>query len=227
MDVFVLDDGFQHRRLAHDFDLVLVDAASPFGYGHVHPRGLLREPLCGLKRADAILVTRSDAATESELAAIEAHLRLWNPFAPIYRARHAHTGLRVTEIAGQTRVLPLADLAGRRAFVFCGIGRPESFLRQLGELPATVAGHQWFPDHHAYTARDVEFIATAAKAANADVLLTTEKDWVKFAMLAPVAGVPVWRVELSIAFREGDETKLLEQISGRIESAGVQSVLKA
>ena len=216
VDVFVLDDGFQHQRLARDFDLVLIDATCPFGYGHVHPRGLLREPLSGLNRADAILITRYDAVTAKELAAIQGTLRRWNKAAPIYHARHSHTGLRATDAGGVTRALPLSELTGKRSFAFCGIGRPQSFLHQLRQLPGTVVGDQSFPDHHAYNADDLTSISDQADAVKADILLTTEKDWGKLAPLVNQARLRVWRVELSIEFHADDGELLLNEISRRI-----------
>jgi len=198
-DVLVLDDGFQHRRLARDFDLVLIDAANPFGYGHVHPRGLLREPIDGLKRADAILITRSN---EGE-ATITGE---------VYRCDHLHTGFRSGD-----RVLPLDALIGRRYFSFCGIGNPESFGRQLGSLGGVCVGQRWFGDHHAYRESELAELKRAARAAGAEVLLTTEKDWVKIAPLAASAGEPeIWRVELAIRFRGDDEQSLLQRIKDRI-----------
>ncbi len=93
-DVFLLDDAFQHRRVARDFDLVLIDATQPFGYGHVLPRGLMREPLRGLRRADAIVITRSDQISAQQLDALQADLRQTCKLVPIYLARHVNTALR-------------------------------------------------------------------------------------------------------------------------------------
>ena len=211
-DIFVLDDGFQHRKLYRDFDLVLIDAACPFGYGHVHPRGLLREPVRGLKRADAVLITRADAANAATLADIEGVIRKWNSAVPIYRARHAHTGLRQTDANGAIHVQPTSELTGRQIFAFCGIGRPESFMKQLSALSGVMVGQKIFPDHHAYTGDDLTEIQKQATAVGADVLLTTEKDWVKIAPLAMKCELPVWRVDLAIDFAGGDEMKLLEQM---------------
>src|SRR5205814_1694442 len=83
VDVFVLDDGFQHRRLQRDFDLVLIDATNPFGFGHVLPRGLLREPLGGLGRASALLITRCDQVAHEALGQVEQKLKWFAPAAPV------------------------------------------------------------------------------------------------------------------------------------------------
>jgi len=216
IDTFVLDDGFQHRRLARDFDLVLVDATNPFGYGRVLPRGLLREPLTGLSRADALLITRADQASVEALAEIERTIRAHNTNAPIYRAAHVHSHVK-TE-GGLT--LSLSALSGD-AFVLAGIGNPESFLQQIAARATRIAGHRFFPDHHAYTHADAEEVLSAARVAGADGIVTTDKDWVKLRhVLPPMAGraMPVCRVELAIRFLEdGAEAALVEQMTAAID----------
>ena len=133
--VFVLDDGFQHRRLARDFDLVLIDASQPFGFGRVMPRGLLREPLAGLARADAVLITRADQGDADALAARGGAL---NRRAPVYRSTHAHVGFR--RAAGA--LLPVEALAGKRYFAFAGIRNPRGFGEQLRRAGGW-SGHSW------------------------------------------------------------------------------------
>ena len=209
-DVFLLDDGFQHRRVARDLDVVLVSATSPFGYGHVLPRGMLREPLRGLRRAGAFVISHADQVPPEELGAIEATLRRHNGAAPIYHAAHAHAALRTSADA----VRPLEDLRGRRYFAFCGIGDPSTFFRQLESLGGRSVGECSFVDHHAYTEHDLASLRRAASAAGADVLLTTEKDWVKLEALpsARLEAPPVWRVDVEIQFRGDDGERLLDQV---------------
>jgi tetraacyldisaccharide 4'-kinase len=208
---FLLDDGFQHRKVARDFDLVLVNAADPFGYGHVLPRGLLREPLTGLKRAHAVVLTRSDRVSAGRLAEIEGEVRRYNAGVPIYRAAHAHVGLRSEE-----GVQGLEMLDGRPFFAFAGIGNPESFGAQLRrDPPAAFVGHEWFPDHHDYSLRDLAHVGKRAKQTGAAVVVTTEKDWVKVARVAggqEAVGLPVWRMELEVQFIGDDGERLLGQV---------------
>ncbi|MDB5323513.1 MAG: lpxK [Phycisphaerales bacterium] len=205
---FVMDDGFQHRRLARDFDLVLLDALEPFGFGRVLPRGLLREPLSGLRRADAILITRADQGGDVE--AIVARVREFNATAPVFRCVHAHVGLRSSE-----DVLHRADaLLGMRVFAFAGIGNPEGFGREF----AGHVGHRWFGDHWDYDRDDLATIQAEAKQAGADVIVTTEKDWVKIGPLLNVGtGIPIWRAELAVRFEGEDEAALFELIRGRLK----------
>lgn len=217
VSVFVLDDAFQHRRLARDFDLVLVDASNPFGYGRVLPRGLLREPLGGLRRADAVLITRSDQAPADALAEVERVVGKYQPSAPVYRCAHEHTGLRSADGQGHA----LAALSPRRFYAFAGIGNPEGFLAQLRRLPGALAGFRAMGDHWNYSPGDVAALAEAARTAGADLLLTTAKDWVKVAPLlagGAAAGVPVWRIELAVRFAGDAEARLLRQVTDRLQS---------
>jgi len=206
LDVFILDDGFQHRRAARDFDLVLIDASEPFGFGHVLPRGLLREPVSSLSRADAILITRC----QGDASNIEAQLRRHNPGAPIYRASHVLAGLRHDELH------EMDTLMHRSHFLFCGIGNPTSFFQQFDRFGAKTVGCRAFADHHAYTSFDMAELNRAASAAGADLLITTEKDWVKLKSLQGAeSGLPIWRAELEIRFRLGDPERLQEQIESQ------------
>ncbi len=217
VDVFLLDDGFQHRRIRRDFDLVLINATEPFGFGHVIPRGLLREPLAGLRRADAFVLTHASQAPVQSLRAIESALCRYNSAAPVYYADHVHTALRTPTDARR-----LDELRELRYFAFSGIGNPESLHRQLQTLPGQYVGHRWFPDHHPYDSQDLADLRCAALAAGADVILTTEKDWVKLASL-PTAGdslPPIWRLDVAIGFRDGDENRLFGQIADRLGKRG-------
>lgn len=207
IDVFILDDGFQHRRLRRDFDLVLIDAVNPWGHGYVLPRGLLREPLSGLQRAGAILITRCDQAEPDAIDAILQAVRRHNPTAPTFQCSHVLAGLR----SADDQPASLASLADRRFFAFAGIGHPEALERQLSRLPGVFVGHRWFPDHWDYAQDDVETMLDDARAAGADLVLTTEKDWVKIRGWATDQTDPaVARLELTLEFAAEDEQKLLE-----------------
>ena len=224
VDVFLLDDGYQHRQLARDFDLVLVNAADPFGYGRVLPRGLLREPLGGLARADAFLLTRVDQVGDARLAEIRGVLGQHNAAAPVYESVHAHTGFRTAD--PEAPALPVTALRDRRWFAFCGIGEPTSFVRQLAGIGGPAAGHRFFADHHAYAEADVRALRSEAAEAGADVLVTTEKDWVKLAPLATMAepGLPVWRVDVEIQFsRDDHERMLLREVTSVLDTASAGS----
>ncbi|HEY7088940.1 MAG TPA: tetraacyldisaccharide 4'-kinase [Tepidisphaeraceae bacterium] len=206
VDVFVLDDGFQHRRLYRDLDIVLIDASNPFGFGHVLPRGLLREPLSGLARAHAFLITHSQ---HGDTTPIEAVLNQKNPRAPVHRCDHAILGFQG------------GDVNGRKVLSFCGIGNPAAFERAVESAGAQRVGSQRFPDHHHYTIQDLTMLRDRWRHAGADALVTTEKDWVKVApIVAHVPDLPpILRAELTIRFAADDEARLLELITRTIGSS--------
>lgn len=173
VDVALLDDGFQHWRMRRECDVVLVDVLDPWR-GGVFPLGRLREPFGALARADVIVLTRTRAGRE--YAGLVEEIRRHNARAPIARAR-----MRV--------VVP--ETAGRVVGAFCGLGQPESFRVSLAEAGVRVEFFEVFPDHHHYTAEEVEQMA-----ARADVLLTTEKDALNLA--APNAKVVAVGMELEV-----------------------------
>ncbi len=211
-DVLILDDGFQHRRLHRDLDIVLIDALQPWGYGHVLPRGLLREPLAGLKRADLIVLTRSDQVAPEQLRVLLDQLA---------RVRGTDEAVQVAFVpqrlialnANASREIPLAleAVRGQRVFAFCGIGNPQGFARtvaSLMEVDRFDAGLlRAFPDHHHYTEDDVADVASEAKAARAEIVLTTMKDYVK---LRPEMwdGPPLYAIEIGVELLA--ERELLE-----------------
>lgn len=210
IDLFLLDDGFQHRRLWRDFDLLLINALEPFGFGHVLPRGLLREPLGGLRRADAIVLTHADEAKVRSLEAIETQIRTYNADAPIYRAMHAPTGLLSEQ--SHAALLPMDSLSERKFFVFCGIGSPASFEQQFDRFGDNFVGTRRFGDHHNYSHAEISSLVRTSQSLGARVLVTTGKDWVKIEQFN--FEMPIWRVEMRVQFSGDDGKKLLKQIDG-------------
>jgi len=165
---FILDDGFQHLQLARDVDLVLIDATSPFGGGHLLPAGRLREPKSALARADIIVITRSGHAP-----AVETVIRRTSA-SPIF---YAH--MRLDSVHAWSGTHPGLEDSGARArrfFLFCGIGNPSALLVDLRSAGFDVVGHKFFRDHHRYDEQNVRSIETAARKVGADRLLCTEKD---------------------------------------------------
>lgn len=217
--LFLLDDGFQHRRVKRELDIVLINATEPFGFGHVLPRGLLREPLSGLRRADAVVITHADEAEEAAIAAIEQQVRAWHRAVPIYRARHKPVGVRS---AAASSALPadrtIAELQQRPFFAFCGIGDPAAFLRQMRAMGRSCRGGRSFPDHHGYTPGHLHQLKTDAESSGADLLLTTEKDWVKIeSIAAATAGLPdIWRIDVELGFESEGEQALYDQVRSAI-----------
>jgi 3-deoxy-D-manno-octulosonic-acid transferase len=166
--LFLLDDGFQHRRLARDLDIVLIDALNPFAGGAVFPLGRLREPLRALARADAFVLMR--AAPEREYRGIRDRLLALNPKAPIFRGR-IEPRYWVHTRTGQPAHPPEAPAAA-----FCGLANPASFWRTLRALGIAPVFTWTFEDHHRYQCTEVQRLAAQARMHGAPVLLTTEKD---------------------------------------------------
>jgi len=172
VDVMVLDDGFQHRWIHRDLDIVLLDSRQPLGNGLLLPRGPLREPPAALVRAGVIVFTRSEDSTgpsmDKELSGILSGR-------PVLRTR-----IRPTKFVGADGTeLPLSFLAGKKVFAFAGIAQPDSFRQTLEGLGGVIAGFRAFPDHHRYTAEDCGRIEHDAGLVRADLVLATEKDLVK------------------------------------------------
>jgi tetraacyldisaccharide 4'-kinase len=164
-DVLILDDAFQHRQLARDADIVLLDTGKPLGNGFILPAGPLREPSSSLKRADFIVRTGADTV----IAAVSSSK-------PEFRARHQAAAI----VNGATgRDYPLENMRGCRVCAFAGIGSPESFRKTLTEVGAVVVAFLPFPDHHSYSREDIREIQKRAVEEKADMIVTTEKDGVK------------------------------------------------
>ncbi|HTN01047.1 MAG TPA: tetraacyldisaccharide 4'-kinase [Planctomycetaceae bacterium] len=172
-EVLILDDGLQHRRLQRDVEIVLIDALRPWGFGRLLPRGLLREPMSGLRRADLIVITRADQASAARVAELRRKLA---EIAPVPVAEVAFEPGRL--IDGEGAESPLSSLEGRVCLAFCGIGNPEGFAATLRSAGIS-AELEVFPDHHHYTAADFERLRRKAEAIGAAALVTTLKDLVK------------------------------------------------
>jgi tetraacyldisaccharide 4'-kinase len=195
----LLDDGFQHRRLARDLDLVLLDALEPFGFEHVFPRGTLREPLAGLHRANVVLLSRADMLSEGDRLRIRERVAHLAPKAVWGEVRHAPRAL----LSASGKEMPLAS-SMRSIAAFCGIGNPAGFRHTLESLQYGIAGFHEFPDHHNYTRQDLEAIARWALELNADALLCTGKDLVKIGV-DTLGSTPLWAVTIGIEFLSGRE----------------------
>ena len=201
-DAVVLDDGFQHRRLARDLDIVAVDATDPFGCGFLFPRGLLREPLSGLARADAVVLTRCTLVSAAERVEIRETLARRAGSLPPVWAEAAHRPVVLRQAGGAT--LPLESLRGRRIVACAGIGNPDAFRRSLQELGAEVAAFRAFADHHAYGTQDIHELAELACHEQATLLVTTLKDLVKIDR-DEVGGIPLAAVEIAIECTAGGD----------------------
>jgi tetraacyldisaccharide 4'-kinase len=171
-DVLILDDGFQHLMLKRDVDIVLIDAKNGFGNGYLFPRGPLREPLGGLRRASALILTKAEPSTP--LNEIEGSLRCYAPSVPLYHSRYTPNFIRE---AATGKRFPPHIIQGKKVFAFTGIADPGYFMYLLKELGADVVHEIHFPDHYTYNSTDIMMMRNYSTTV--DLFVTTEKDFVK------------------------------------------------
>ena len=207
VDLLLIDDGFQHRRLHRDLDLVLLDGRSPLAGGYCLPRGRLREPWSQLARADHLILTRVERCRDEELANTVGFLRQWFPSIP--------RSLATTEV-GEVRSLGSAAIpsAGSRVFGFCGIGDPDSFRQTLTDHGWNLVGLEPFRDHHRYQMSDFRHIYRRAGERGAAALVCTAKDAVKIELLLAAgmnSPLPILVQEVTTAV---DLEPILAQIGG-------------
>jgi tetraacyldisaccharide 4'-kinase len=209
--LILLDDGFQHRRIARDLDLVLLDALEPDGFGHVFPRGTLREPWSGLVRADVVALSRADMIDAAARDKLRARVARVAPRAIWLELEHRPRGL----LAADGREINLDALAGQRVAAFCGIGNPAGFRHTLETCGYDVAALREFPDHHAYSRDDIQSLAAWAAEQDVAAVVCTHKDLVKIG-LPRLGNQPLWAVTIGIAIHAGQselEARLDELVS--------------
>ena len=173
--LILLDDAFQHRRIARDLDVVLLDALEPFGFGHVFPRGTLREPPHGLRRAGVVALSRADMLDRPQREEIWQTVRRHAPQAVCLEITHAARTL----ISSSGDEEPLETFRDRPVAAFCGIGNPAGFRHTLQTCGYRLADFREFPDHHPYGRADVESLAAWADGREVAAVLCTHKDLVK------------------------------------------------
>ncbi len=202
-NVVLLDDGFQHWPLRRDLDIVLIDAADPFSNGHVIPRGLLREPVENIERADIYVITKADAVSSSELEKIKNILRHYRNAVPI--AVTAHRPDKVKSFLSWRDGLDEAEKMPSSVVTLCALGSPESFEATVKQAGLRVVGRLRLPDHHAYTRDDVMKAILKVKEEHADALVVSEKDAVKIAALDMPEIKNLYVMTMKIDFLEGEK----------------------
>jgi tetraacyldisaccharide 4'-kinase len=213
VNLFLLDDGFQHLELIRDFDIVMVDSTTFDSNRWLLPAGTMREPLSALRRASAVVLTRTRGA-DRESAAIE-EIRAATD-APVFTAETKLLGwgcLNHGECGGvSSDAMPAVPF-----FAFCGIGNPDAFFGDVKGWGIELAGQQSFRDHHAYTAHDVKLLEEHAQQAGAKALLTTEKDIQNLKKLR-FTKLPLYCCRIALEIRGGEELCLLirNKIAARV-----------
>lgn len=168
VDVFLLDDGFQHLQLARDLDILLMDVSRPLAGESLLPAGSLREPVTAMSRANLIIFTRAETGS----GALDAIGKLTQY--PVFAASTRLVGFR--RFGGEVTPVSANEIGTGPFFAFCGLGNPDAFFRDLGNWGLAVCGQAVFADHHHYTQRDISAVKQAAKRAGANAIVTTEKD---------------------------------------------------
>lgn len=210
----VLDDGFQHRRIGRDLDIVLIDLTCPFGFDHLLPRGLLREPLQSLRRCDAVVLTRRGQVEQADEDSVVQQIRPFIGEKPI-----ATVSFPADQWVGLDEQNDSAGLNGQRVFGFCAIGNPEGFRRSLNKAGVEVVGFQPFADHHIFSTSDYKSIQKAAVDVAADRVVCTMKDFVKLRALGSGSAGPLPASALSIRVQfERGEDMLLELLRNTIST---------
>lgn len=201
VDVFVMDDGFQHQRLARDLDILTLDATNPFGYEKLLPAGLLREPVTAIERAQCVVITRSNQIPAQELKALKTRVQSICPSVLVATTVHSPTAVHCPESQPQ----PASWLNGRSVFAFCGIGNPQAFFTTLEELGAKVVGNHVFDDHYHCTKADLDNLLEQALQNQAELLLTTEKNYPDIAAITTHTSLPLGYLTIELAFESGEE----------------------
>ena len=202
-EAIVLDDAFQHRRIARDLDIVLIDSLAPFGYDHLLPRGLLREPASGLSRAQVVALSRADLISTDERAAIAAQVRTWAPNAIWVEVTHRPSS--VLNTAGERR--SVTALAGQRVAAFCGLGNPLGFRRTLESLGLPLVAWRELPDHCPYSPSTIASLDNWIRESSGsiDIVVCTTKDLVKLGRREELGGRPLAALAIEIEFLAGRE----------------------
>jgi tetraacyldisaccharide 4'-kinase len=195
----VLDDGFQHRTLHKDLEIVVINGRAPWGNRRLFPRGMLREPLSALRRADLVIVTNPpDAAgVEEAIGTIRRH----NEGAPVLTAVYEVVDaqeMRTGRRAG------MDELCGRRLLAFAGLGSPRGFAETLTAVGVRVGELVEYPDHHWFAEEELGDLAQQARAIGAEGLITTEKDWVRLRGQG-LPSIPLWVLGVRLKLESGGE----------------------
>ena len=208
-DTLILDDGFQYQKLKHSIEVVLVDSTNPFGNGNLLPRGILREPVRNLRRADIVFLTKC----RGDVSAVKEEIRRYNTTAEIVECNHTP---KVLKDVWSREEFPLDWLRGKTVCTLSGIASPKGFENSLRHLGAKVVWCERYADHHRYDASEVLYALNRTADMGADALVTTEKDAVRFPRLE-TAPVKCLYLRIAIEILAGGEsfTQLINRICFR------------
>jgi len=207
-DVIILDDGYQHWKLARDLDIVLIDSLNIFGNNFLLPRGTLREPLSNLGRAQAFLLTKVDQSTDDAKDLIHGTLARYNDQALVVESIHQpkcfveieewYKGVRITNVALET-------IRNQKVVALSAIGNPTSFEQTILDIGVAEVCGVRYADHHDYTMAEMQSIMQRGVDENAYALITTEKDAVKIPaeFIHSERPLPLYVLSIAVHFTEG------------------------
>jgi tetraacyldisaccharide 4'-kinase len=209
-EIILMDDGFQHRRLHRDLNIVVVDATCPFGYDHLLPRGLLREPVASLSRAEVVIISRSDCVHQDAIESIKAKVRSVNASLPIVISNHSPAAL----LEHPQQQKPVTELAGQNVAALCAIGNPDAFVQTVQNCGATVIESMTLPDHDRYSPETMATVQAWASQLDESIRLVicTHKDLVKISS-DRIGGKPLaaLMIELQLVSPPGPLDDLIRQ----------------
>lgn len=208
---FILDDGFQHLSLKRNLDLVLLDATSPFGNMHLLPRGPLREPVDHLQRADAFILTRTGQGTNLIMM---SYLKRKFGGKPAFQSDHVPEKLLLPNL---NKIHEPGFIRGKRVVAFAGIARPEAFRETLIMLGAEITHFERFRDHHVFLRSELQNLVAESRRRRADLLVTTEKDFVRLGQMAPTENQFAY-LTIRFCIVSGEET-FFQMIRGKAKEA--------
>ncbi len=209
-DILLLDDGFQYWKLKRDIDIVLIDCTNPFGGEHLLPRGLLRENLECMQRADIFILTKTEQVNSQIKDKIISRIKQWNDQAFIIKSEQKPAGVVTYENWKKNIPIFLENIENRKAFLVSGIGNPSSFQTTSEMAGFIITGSINFPDRHCYVNTDIEKVTQMAIDSGADIILTTEKDAVK---LMPISSIPLYILKIEMNFSGCGETVIKNLIT--------------
>ncbi len=191
VNLFILDDGFQHWGLHRDMDVVLIDASNPFGNGKLFPEGILREPLSALSRADIMVITKTDTSCTKSIKEIELEIKQYNPKAGLFLSFHKPISL--INLSGELK--EIKSLNNATVYAFAGIANPMHFRAMLASNGTNIEQFKAFKDHYIYKQHDIDRIVKEASSLD---IITTEKDLMKLKDLKLPENVYALRIDFSV-----------------------------
>jgi len=209
--LLIMDDGFQHRKLARDIDIVAIDATEPFGCEKLLPAGFLREPVSSLKRADAVVITRINQTQPERIEEIKKRVLSLNPNIVFAAAVYKPICAKLIKDS----FIDINELKTKKIYAFCGIGNPDAFFQTVGELALNIVGTRVYNDHHRYTGSDITAICEDGRYKQAELIITTQKDWIKTALLCiEKFDIPIAYLDVELEFTDGrqDIIALVESV---------------